>query len=917
MNVANFQNPLPETNKTNPPNNHHNNNNNPTSSRSFIRGSSTSASSYVTGQDRYQPKQSPGGSGTIGGVGGGIGGGGDAIIHERDRNNPFIKPGSSSSLDIHLDRRRSSGYPDYHHLSPTTPWNNNNNNSNNNNNNISSSTTTSLVVDNNKLYRDPPPHPPLPLTPADRGISNITSSGSTTKRQRTEEIIEDFSPAGTEEKVGREDIDNRPISSTCTSCRARKTKCNGAQPVCKNCSKSGNVCEYRVKQKPGLKAGTGESMMRRLEYLEDRLSTNDERLSTQDNLVQSLSFSDRQHSIHIDHLERWRDEMNVRFNQIQALSGMNNSMGGGGIQTSSHFEGSSSFNPGTGGTDRAIGSGTYGLGRGNGGGNAGGGGPSPQDFLSPLGGGFTSQASILPPDDIVRDLIELYGRRIAPWTFIVSPQVLITSTTPWSLIIYAIVAITLRLSRDERLRGLKERYHDAARQYVIMQAMDDTSVESLQALALLTIDGIGAGQGPKKWGVLATLTRSVAHIDLCTETDTLGGNSLSNRPIARTSIIPPISSWHDDEERRRLFWLIFILDRYTSISTGWEFAINDHDVKRRLPSSDEAWISSEWHIAETFVTPLFRDNLPLRNTESLHPMIHFIDAMDMIGRVHMLGATPVDLNNPREVDQRSALSRGMQATLKRWFFDLPPQIRSVNGDLTSAIVLTHSCYQASILKLLAFQAYPLTGATTGLVEPHATSCLEAARAICHLAIKVAESPALDLTSPFLVWSCWVAGRVLFVHACLALKTHQEPEFEPLIQCLHAMKADWSIAGEYAHLLERAQRKLQAFTTASESLTPDSHLSEAVSVLLDMRHTAYSAVRASGTDTPPEQLNTGGMNNNSFMAGMGYTSGATTPWAMNAVFGFGDLESWLDFGTTQQTQMQGQVQGPNFGDGTGM
>lgn len=124
------------------------------------------------------------------------------------------------------------------------------------------------------------------------------------------------------------------------------------------------------------------------------------------------------------------------------------------------------------------------------------------------------------------------------------------------------------------------------------------------------------------------------------------------------------------------------------------------------------------------------------------------------------------------------------------------------------------------------------------------------------------------------------------------------------------------AGEYAHLLERAQRKLQAFTTASESLTPDSHLSEAVSVLLDMRHTAYSAVRASGTDTPPEQLHPGSMINNSFMTGMGYTSGAATPWAMNAVFGFGDLESWLDFGSTQ-TQMQGQVHGPNFGDVSGM
>jgi hypothetical protein len=133
----------------------------------------------------------------------------------------------------------------------------------------------------------------------------------------------------------------------------------------------------------------------------------------------------------------------------------------------------------------------------------------------------------------------------------------------------------------------------------------------------------------------------------------------------------------------------------------------------------------------------------------------------------------------------------------------------------------HLPLHRSILKLLAFQAYPLIGTTTGLVEPHATACLEASRAICHLAIRVAESPDQDLTSPFLIWACWVAGRVLFgewapwagkfatsrrvmlnppptVHACLSLKTQQEPEFEPLIQCLHAMKADWSIAGAPRH-----------------------------------------------------------------------------------------------------------------------
>jgi hypothetical protein len=111
----------------------------------------------------------------------------------------------------------------------------------------------------------------------------------------------------------------------------------------------------------------------------------------------------------------------------------------------------------------------------------------------------------------------------------------------------------------------------------------------------------------------------------------------------------------------------------------------------RLRGRTTTSLSQEWHTAETFLTPLFRDAQPHRDLEDLHPMIHFIDAMDMIGRVHSLGATPVDLNNPREVDQRSALTRGMHATLRRWFNDLPPHVRNVNGNLTAAVVLTVGC----------------------------------------------------------------------------------------------------------------------------------------------------------------------------------------------------------------------------------
>ena len=113
-------------------------------------------------------------------------------------------------------------------------------------------------------------------------------------------------------------------------------------------------------------------------------------------------------------------------------------------------------------------------------------------------------------------------------------------------------------------------------------------IASVQALALLAIDLIGSDQGPSSWGILALLARSAVHLGLASEDDQPALLSRAPSPsLSRTSIIPPAADWAEDESRRRLFWLIFSLDRYACVSTGWDFA--DFDIHRRLPCADEIW----------------------------------------------------------------------------------------------------------------------------------------------------------------------------------------------------------------------------------------------------------------------------------------------------------------------------------------
>ena len=189
---------------------------------------------------------------------------------------------------------------------------------------------------------------------------------------------------------------------------------------------------------------------------------------------------------------------------------------------------------------------------------------------------------LLPPPDLVRDLIQLFYQNIHPWVPIFSPTHL-QFEQPWSIVVYAIVVVSLRLSTDPRLEGRRERYKRLAKRHVLSHAIESTHLSSVQALVLLSIDLIGSDQQPSSWGILGLLTRSATHLGLTAENAKLCSN------LSPTSILKAPTSWAEEESRRRLFWVIFILDRYSCAATGWNYALPDYDIKRRLPCSDGLW----------------------------------------------------------------------------------------------------------------------------------------------------------------------------------------------------------------------------------------------------------------------------------------------------------------------------------------
>ena len=80
--------------------------------------------------------------------------------------------------------------------------------------------------------------------------------------------------------------------------------------------------------------------------------------------------------------------------------------------------------------------------------------------------------------------------------------------------------------------------------------------------------------------LIALLVRTVDFLQLTTEPGTKRSHGLM-KPL---ETLDATTDWTELEARRRLFWVIFAIDRWTSAHTGWNTSLTAEDVHRRLPA---------------------------------------------------------------------------------------------------------------------------------------------------------------------------------------------------------------------------------------------------------------------------------------------------------------------------------------------
>ena len=398
---------------------------------------------------------------------------------------------------------------------------------------------------------------------------------------------------------GGEGVEDGPA---CQSCRRRKSRCSKQQP-CEQCERLNVECMYHDRRRPGYKTGVIEALTKRLANLEQMFLG--QALLLQGKLAAdpgsgigppvdlTVAADDSQRTL-------LAATTQVREQSLQAASQH-------ALHTASPSQPIIPIDP-----------------------------PRLRSGVQNETLADAAHDDPLPSGSVVRDLVEWYFKNTHRWIPVVhqrrfredldSPE----GRSKADIVLLSITSVCLRFERPPSMsEPMSEAISTRCRHAVILRSMECFSVESLQALVILAFDIIGRGQGPSSWSIIGSMARTVEQLRLDTESpvDAASGNDKDNYLMRRMTFLPRPKTWVEEEERRRVFWCVFMMDRFCSVATGWSNSIARAEVRRRLPCE-----GSIWKREVPVQTPFFdSDNGVQVSTPTSERLTHETEAVEHIG----------------------------------------------------------------------------------------------------------------------------------------------------------------------------------------------------------------------------------------------------------------------------------------------
>jgi len=616
--------------------------------------------------------------------------------------------------------------------------------------------------------------------------------------------------------------------TSCELCKARKVKCDRAEPACSWCARHNRTCVYLERQKPGSRIGFGLELEAKVNKI--------------DALLQSLG---RRLEDHIESHDSPHAIISGHHGDLPQRAGVAPSTAPSGTPTSQNGP-LTGYWPGSDAPDVSQ----YGIQP-----------PIPPPVSSqqqhskthkqqqqpppnsippastPYSHGAAPSPSVtgqrpapaltdLPPQDVIYTLVDLYFKHCNTWCPILDRKstfgIFFGSTSMGEadrVLLHAIVATTLRFLRDPRLSyEAKLHYHAVSKRNVQLYAMENVSIDAIKALVILCLDELGTSNGPRGWNMLSMLAQNIRQLNLGDETAVFMVTDKEEMPgtgSVRRVITGRPESWIEDEGRRRICWMVYLLDRYATIATAdFDFLLEEVRMKRLLPCSYDLF-SRNVPVETQTVTynddgTGTRERYTVNRPENLGSFAYHCEILRIVSRIHNFLRTPVDVTSSTAMSSWVATYNSLDSSLDAWLQSLPSEYSKVSAlchsDPASRVAnwfMLHSAYVVAVVRLHSAAAYPTVRSAVFMPSHYATQrCLSAVQSLGDIARDVYEADGLDLLGPPFAFSLWVAARLLLVHAA-TVGCAVDPQIEFLIETLNHVGQYWELANNYAKVLTRA------------------------------------------------------------------------------------------------------------------
>ena len=597
-------------------------------------------------------------------------------------------------------------------------------------------------------------------------------------------------------------------------------KCDRAEPACGWCARNNRECVYKERKKPGIRVGYGRELEDKIKRLEAMLQVLGRRV--EDHILDHDS-SDSVHVLKAAKLDFQSpssafDSRLARSTTIDnrnadtPLSGpawsrglvderlqfskQPDTMSIQSVVASPALEQTPSLPPQLSRTKSAT--------------------PSTIPGATPI-----VSESELPPHDLLYAIVDTYFKHVNPWIPILDRKDTFdrlfgaaTLDEADRILLHAIVATTLRFTKDQRLTTQsRKHYHDVSKQKVQLYALENPDLRALQALVILAVDISGTSNGPEGWNIYAVIVRNIVQMGLCVEKSAfLERPTYPSLATLQEFILPQPKSWIEDEGRRRLFWVVYGLDRYATVATSSDFMLDDKEMDRQLPCRYDLFSKDEPVDTKWFRWPE-RPETILNRPENLGSFSYHCEILRTLSRIHKFLRKPVDISSHSEVQQWRETYRELDAELNDWLQHLPGEYGKISqlchsdpGSRVSNWIMIHAAFVTSVIRLHSAAAYPTVRSHIFTPSYNAVQrCLAAVESLRDIAEDVMNTNMLDLLGPPFAFSLWVSARLLIVHAA-TMECEVDPKMGFFISTLEQMGQFWNVARTYAAILSRVMQE---------------------------------------------------------------------------------------------------------------